>query len=360
MNRAEEAAAKISLVKKLLQPNQAIRLRGTDWFAWATAGGSNAVLLAAETGVAEVLVTADGAWIVTDEIEALRLREEELPAGFSLQAVPWAYPAERQKFFRDVSEGMEVLSDRPQAGEQPLPAELHTAKRIMLTPEVERYQQIGHLAAKAMTDTLLAAKSEWTEFELAGAGARALLEHGLQPALILAAGERRLPLYRHPVPSHHPLGKIAMLVFCARCYGLYANLTRFVSFGSLNPITAKLHQQVREIESEALKQSRPGVRLATVYETLAQAYETQQHAGAIHEHHQGGTTGYLSREIVAMPGSVETLHENTPVAWNPSLRGAKIEDTFLVKENGLLNLTLDPDWPLIRVGEIERPLVLEK
>jgi hypothetical protein len=360
MNRTEEAAVKISLIRELLGSNQAALLRGIDWFAWATAGGSSAVLLAAETGIAEVLISPAGAWIITDNIEALRLCEEELPAGFSLQATPWAYPAERQAFFREVSEGMGILSDRPQPGEQPLPPELLAAKRIMTVPEAERYQQVGLLAAEAMTEPMMTAKAEWTEFELAGAGAKALLERGLQPALILAAGERRLPLYRHPVPSHQPLEKIAMLVFCARGYGLYANLTRFVSFGSRNPATAKLHQQAREIESEALKQSRPGTRLATVYATLAQAYEIQQHSEAIHEHHQGGTTGYLSREIVAMPGSVETLQENTPVAWNPSLRGAKVEDTFLVKENGLLNLTSDPAWPTIRVGEIERPLVLEK
>lgn len=360
MTRAEEVSDKIKLVRSLLQPKQAVRLRGIDWFAWTTAGGSSAVLLAAETGIAEVLITSADAWIVTDNIEALRLCEEELPEGFSLHATHWAYPAERSVFYRDLLQGITVFSDRPQPGEHPLPPGLPAVKRIMTLPETERYQKVGRLAAEAMTETLMTAKSDWTEYELAGAGAEALLKRGLQPALILAAGEERLPLYRHPVPSHQPLKRIAMLVFCARCYGLYANLTRFVCFGPLNPATARLHQIVREIESEALNRSRPRTALATVYETLAQAYEIQQHTSAIQEHHQGGTTGYLSREIVAMPGSQETLHENTPVAWNPSLRGAKVEDTFLVRENGLLNLTLDPEWPTVRVREIERPLVLEK
>jgi hypothetical protein len=56
-----------------------------DWFAWATAGGSNTVLLAAETGVAEVLVTDEAAWILTDEIEAQRLKDEEVPADAGYQ-----------------------------------------------------------------------------------------------------------------------------------------------------------------------------------------------------------------------------------------------------------------------------------
>lgn len=37
-----------------------VRLRGTDWFSWATAGANHTVVLAAETGVAEVFVTARG------------------------------------------------------------------------------------------------------------------------------------------------------------------------------------------------------------------------------------------------------------------------------------------------------------
>lgn len=360
MNRAEETAAKIALVKELLGPGQAIRLRGIDWFAWATAGGSSAVLLAAETGIAEVLITASNAWIITDEIEALRLCEEELPSGYSIHATPWACPAEREIFIREITGGDEILSDRPQLDEQPLPNALLAAKRIMTAPEEERYLAIGRLAAEAMTETLMAAQPEWTEFELAGAGGHALLAKGLQPALILAAGERRLPLYRHPIPTRQPLGKVAMLVFCARGHGLYANLTRFVSFGTLDPAMDQLHRQVREIESHALKLSRPAISLNTIYDALKQAYETRSHKTAIYDHHQGGTTGYLSREIVAMPETVEMLHENTPVAWNPSLSGAKIEDTFLVKKKGARILTIDPAWPTVHVSGIERPLVLEK
>ncbi|MET0857895.1 MAG: peptidase M24, partial [Telluria sp.] len=59
-HRAVEVAAKLALARQWLADSGAgaLRLRGIDWFAWLTAGGSSAVLLAAETGVAEVLVTA--------------------------------------------------------------------------------------------------------------------------------------------------------------------------------------------------------------------------------------------------------------------------------------------------------------
>lgn len=63
MNQLEEVVAKLQFIRQALRKTESagIRLRGTDWFAWATAGGSNTVLLAAETGVAEVLVTGTDA-----------------------------------------------------------------------------------------------------------------------------------------------------------------------------------------------------------------------------------------------------------------------------------------------------------
>ena len=95
VGRTEEAAVKIALIKEQLGKNEAVRLRGVDWFAWATAGGSSTVTLAAETGIAEVLVTTADAWIVTDEMEGKRLLEEEVPAGLTIHTLPWAYPGRR-------------------------------------------------------------------------------------------------------------------------------------------------------------------------------------------------------------------------------------------------------------------------
>src|SRR3712207_7892377 len=36
-----------------------IRLRGVDWFAWATAGGNSVVIFTNEAGIAEVLVRSE-------------------------------------------------------------------------------------------------------------------------------------------------------------------------------------------------------------------------------------------------------------------------------------------------------------
>ncbi len=113
----------------------AVRLRGVDWFAWATCGGSNVVLLAAETGVAEVLITQDGAWVLTDEIESSRLAAEEVPPGLPVLDHPWADRDARDAIVRERAGGGVVASDRPREGEVPLPDELVRARWSLLPEE---------------------------------------------------------------------------------------------------------------------------------------------------------------------------------------------------------------------------------
>ncbi|MEG4504542.1 M24 family metallopeptidase [Microcoleus sp. F6_B4] len=357
-----EVESKLEFIRKALTETKAIalRLRGTDWFAWTTAGGSHTVLLTAETGVAELLITAETAWVLTDEIEAQRLQDEELPANFQMHIYPWADVAQREAFVKEITGGGNVMSDRPNARETPIIASLQSRKQTMMSSELDRYRRVGRLASEAMTEVLSAAKPTWTEYQLAGAGAEALWARGLHPALTLVAGERRLPLYRHATATAEPIGRQAMLVFCARGWGLYANLTRFVSFDFLGEKHSELHRKVREIEAAALNFCRPGVTLNAVYDTLKTAYAEHGYPQAIAEHHQGGTTGYLAREIVANPSTSDILAENMAVAWNPSLSGAKIEDTFLIHSDGTLeNLTFDPNWPSVEVAGRLRPVPLE-
>ncbi|MBE9181882.1 M24 family metallopeptidase [Oculatella sp. LEGE 06141] len=372
---AAEIAHKLKLMRTALGDGvMGLRLRGTDWFSWATAGATHTVLLAAETGAAEVLVTADDAWLLADEIEAQRFIDEELPGrnesagGYKLFTYPWADATVRETFVQEVTKGGKILSDKPSSSlgdrpsltELPLPASLMAHKRTMLPSELERYRLVGRLASEAMTEVLFEAQPTWTECQLAGAGAEAMWARGLHPALTLAAGEKRLPLYRHPVPTHETLGQIAMLVFCARGYGLVASLTRFVYFGGLSPEQAKLHQQVREVEAATLDASKPGVPLSEVYGAIAQAYTQRGYSHAIQEHHQGGTAGYLAREVIATPTTTEPLAENMVLAWNPSLPGAKVEDTFVLTSGGSENLTFDPNWQSVDVSGRARPLPLER
>lgn len=359
--RSSEISLKIAQMRQWLTACNAgaLRLRGTDWFAWATAGGSNTVLLTAETGVAEILVTHHHAYVLTDDIEAGRLADEEVPAGYEWHVVPWAEMHLRERFVTSAAGGAVILSDRPGIAEALLPESLQQQRWILTAPEQERYRRVGRLAAEAMSEVMRAARPEWSEFELAGAGAQALWARGLHPALTLVAGEVRLPRYRHATASPARLGARAMLVFCARGYGLYANLTRFVHFTPVNDELRRLQQSVYTVEAAGLQACRPGRPLSDVYQALDLAYRGEGNEHAIRDHHQGGITGYLAREIVATPQTRQLLAEGMAVAFNPSLPGVKVEDTFLITANGLENLTIDPGWPSQSCQGLARPLPLE-
>jgi hypothetical protein len=355
--RASEVASKLVLARRWLAAHGAgaLRLRGIDWFAWATAGGSSAVLLAAEVGVAEVLVTNDDACILTDEIEADRLKDEEVPPGFSFHVTPWTDTEWREQFVLGAAGAQPPMSDRPAGVELALPFTARQQRFVLSASEQQRYRELGREATLAMSEVMHAARPHWTENELAGAGAQALWRRGIHPALVLAAGARRLPLYRHATPSGEPIGEHAMLVFCARRHGLYANLTRFVTFGEASPLQAEL----MTVESTGLSACVPGNSLSAVYHAFEHAYRHAGQPDAIREHHQGGITGYLARELLATPSTALELEAGMAVAFNPSFRGVKIEDTFLIGEHGLENLTFDPNWPALSVQGRLRPLWLE-
>ena len=365
MSRAAEVSEKLALLRAALAEAgaQAIRLRGTDWFAWATAGGDSSVLLAADCGVAEVLVTRDDAVILTDTIEAERLRVEQVPPGFTFHIAPWAETELRDTYVLGVANGGVVLSDRTRNGnghaEQPLPASLRLRRMVLLPAEQERYRALARDAAIAMSETLHAARPEWTELELAAAGAGALWRRGIQPALVLAAGSRRLPLFRHPVPTAEPLGSRAMLVFCARRHGLVANLSRGLAFSPLSDDERNAQADLLQVEATGLDAVRPGQSLAAVYHALEAAYRHANRPDAIREHHQGGITGYQAREIVASPSTATGIETGMAFAFNPSFAGMKVEDTFLLGANGLENLTPDPDWPATTIQGRARPIWLE-
>jgi hypothetical protein len=334
-----------------------IRLKGTDWFAWATCGSDNSVLLSSETGVAEVLVTETDAWVLTDNIEAKRLLNEQLAAPLGLAVCPWNDMRSRQEFVDEKAPGL-VASDRPTRDELSLPPELLTIRRHLLPSEIMRYQQLGAEAASAVTDALGCSRPDWTEYDLAAAAAAALWHRGIQPALTMAAGEKRLLAYRHPVPTAATLGERAMLVVCGRRHGLCASLTRFVYFRRRTREEERAWFAVGKVEAAAFAASARNKTLAETYQDIAVAYEAAGYAGAEADHHQGGITGYLSRDLLALPTARERISPSMAVAWNPSVNGSKIEDTVMVTEGDVEILTTDERWPVYDVAGRPRPLEL--
>ncbi|NLT44999.1 MAG: peptidase M24, partial [Thermotogaceae bacterium] len=87
--------------------------------------------------------------------------------------------------------------------------------------------------------------------------------------------------------------------------------------------------------------------LSETFERLIEAYEKVGKAGEWKFHHQGGIAGYLPREVHANLKSDVSLREGNAVAWNPTIRGTKSEDTVLIgnEENSILSFPEESTWP---------------
>ena len=153
-----------------------------------------------------------------------------------------------------------------------------------------------------------------------------------------------------------------MMVVCAKGHGLIANLTRIVHFGKIPSDLQRRHRACLQVECALWAASKPGVVAGSLYDLAAREYLWQGYEGEQLKHHQGGPTGYETRDYLAVPGETRKLVENQALAWNPSITGTKSEDTVLLTRKGLEVLTQTPGWPMLKVnyggGEYRRPDIL--
>jgi antitoxin VapB len=173
-----------------------------------------------------------------------------------------------------------------------------------------------------------------TEHEVAGILDHQIHAAGMNPMVTLVASDERISSYRHPIPTSKKLQRTVMVVTCAEQTGLISCLTRFVYFTKPTPDELARHQAVCDIDATVILATKPGRTLGQIFIELQQAYESAGYGGQWRFHHQGGATGYAPREAVANPTSVVPVLENQAFAWNPSVTGAKSEDTILCTANG--------------------------
>ena len=78
----------------------------------------------------------------------------------------------------------------------------------------------------------------------------------------------------------------------------------------------------------------PGRTFADVFADIQTFYADADFPDEWRLHHQGGSTGYRSRETIATPSTHDEIQAGMAFAWNPSIAGAKAEETFLLGARG--------------------------
>ena len=309
----------------------AVVLRRPENFAWYSGGADNRVDHASSTGVADIVVTRTGEHVVTNNIEAPRMREEQVP-GWDVVEYEWyAGPGD---VIEKLAGGRAIGFDAPDPSEVDVAGLVAPLRYRLDDDAIDRYRLVGADTMAAVDAACAALTPAMTETEAAGAVTAACRGAGLFASALMVGGVQRIPRHRHPIPAGAPLGARAMIVVCAERGGLYANLTRFVHFEPPNADLAAKLEACQGILARMRDATRPGRTLGDVFDDTRTFYADAGFADGWRHHHQGGLTGYRSREVIAAPGAAQEIATGQAFAWNPSLPGAKAEETFVLTAAG--------------------------
>ncbi len=326
-----------------------VLLRRNENVAWATGGAVEVrVLTPAESGVASLLITAEGKrHYFTTENEAPRLHEEEFGAlDFEPVLFPW-YADDTVAAAQKLAGGP-LGSDTPTAGLTSV--NLYPLRQSLSETEIARYRWLGRQTADATVEALHQVEPGLSEYDLEAITAANLFRRGILPSVALYAVDERIYKYKHAVPRGHRLKQYAMLNLCSRKWGLAISITRFLHFGALPAELAARFQSSAQVNAALLDATREGATSAQLFGVAKAAYAAEGFAGDEQFHHQGGPTGYGEREWVATPQGTETVVNHQAFAWNPSIRGAKAEDTVLLRDGKIEWLTATPELPAIEAS----------
>ena len=351
MNRREEIEHKLNQLRNLLSEEGlgGLILQTVANFAWVTAGGDDHVRSASDMGVGTVLITAERHAIISTNIERRRLELEEVGnLGFEMYDYPWYRGERRWEIIEELSGGAPLGCDGQRAGTADLSTSISRLRSQLLPPELDRYRILARECGEEMSAYMRALKPGLTEFQIAAGLAGRVVARGIDAHVLLVGADDRLSNFRHPIPKDHKVEKIVMVVLCGERWGLIVSHTRIVHFGELPEELKRKHRACCQVDAEMIAASKPGIHVAEVIAKAQEAYAAAGYPAEWQLHHQGGPSGYASREFLATPTGEEVLLENQAVAWNPSITGTKSEDTFLLTPEPEI-VTVTPDWPMLEV-----------
>lgn len=369
MTPAEEMAWKRSRLASFLDRHglDAVFLTLRANFAWITGGCTNHVVQSSERGFSTLLATRDRVLCLADTVEAPRMRSEELrEQNVEVVEYPWYDATAAARVWAQAVGGRKVAADvlLPQMPESvvPLPSDFARLRWQLCQAERRRYRGLGVDVGAALHRVFRDMEPGQSEFEVAAALTSRLNRRGVRVSVILVAGDERLDAYRHPVPTDRKIQRRAMVVVSGERHGLVCSATRLVSFGPVPADLRRKHDAVVRVDAAFINETRPGNTLGRIMAVAQKAYADEGFADQWKLHHQGGSTGYLNREVKATPDSEVEVLEDQAFAWNPTIAGTKSEDTILVRAGTHEVLTQEVGWPMIEVGigstTIRRPDIL--
>lgn len=364
---SEEIQEKERRVREFLKKKgiAALLLKRQANFSWMTGGGLNVVGTATELGNAALLITEKGKFVITNNIEAPRMVEEERleEQGYQVRSFPWHEDREPSLVGEIVGRGS-VGSDWP-FPDAAIVTEDVARLRYSLTPEeLVRYRWLGGRVSAALERTMIATEKGEKESAVIGRLCHELWMDRIDTMGMMSAADERISRFRHCIPTEKRVEKILMVSVNARKGGLIVCLTRFVHFGKVPTELREQYEANVFVDCAFMAATRPGVPAREVLRKGIEAYGAKGYPEEWKLHHQGGSIGYNPRDYRVNFDTPDIIQENLAFTWNPSITGTKSEDTILAAPREVELITKPVLYPTLAL-EVEgigfvRPTILEK
>lgn len=357
MNHSEAYTRKIKVLRELMAEKKldALILRRNPNLAWVISGRAH-VPTTIDAACFDLIITEDSTYAVTNAIEAPRLAAEEFPQGLEIKVVQWWEGRNH-----GLPDSIAIGSDQPAAGLMDLGTEIEILRASLDQYDQERVKDVSRRSAIALSDAMREVTAADREIDVAARITSALWQNNLEISFLGVAGESRVKKFRHPLPTEATIGARASASICAKDKGLIASVTRIVTFGQLTESEENEYSSILEVEADLLDATIIGAPFSSVIDVATRSYGAHGFdSEEWQNHHQGGPSGFMPRDWPATQSSARLIAENQVIAWNPTGKGWKVEETLLTQSSGNLILRGEDLWPTRLIRGRVRPDLLRK
>ena len=340
MDRRTDFKMKVDAIRQILDDAgfDGVEIKSQSNFSYVTRG-RGFIGLASTVACASLYILKNRIVLFGENIDAQRMYVEQLDSNQDVDLImfPWDEPEERAIRLNSFTKDMRI------ANESDLETELFNLRTILSEFDREDFKLLCQTSAQVVEGICKTLKPGLSEYELAGEIAKQLWANNIEPITILVAFDERALRYRHPVMTDNRLKNYALVGICGRRNGLIASVTRDVLVNGDDEMIEK-HKKCARVNAAFWSSLQPGTNVSEIFAKGVAQYGVEGVPIEHKEHHQGGLTGFVPRELRASHLSNHVVRINEAYAFNPTIQGAKVEDTVLVTENGIEILTYTGDY----------------
>lgn len=333
-------------IRKYLENNHldAMLLGRRSSFAWFS-GGESSMNFYTDMGLGFIWISKDDAFVYCSNNEQQRISYEIFANKFPIKSFSWVEGpgSNLQKLILE----QKVVSDFSVANTQEDYENIKKLRYQLSSEQNKLAYSLSKKSAEMLENCLKKLKIGMSEIQIQAEIRYAFEKEGIALPVLLVAGDENLNNYRHPLATNKSVNEKIMVVICSQYKGVMIATSRIRYFRPETQQEKIKNLAVAKINADMICVSKEEVHSSKLWETMLQAYSNHGFAQEYLNHHQGGAIGFESREWILRPTIEETLLLDQLVAWNPTLVGAKSEETILITSSIPEVLTVTGEYPTL-------------